>query len=285
MRFLWTFFAGLVFAGFTLVVSAPLWLGTVGVAWLARGELWTTLSGESFFAVRADRGRTAGYLANVSFRTVMVPVVGEPRPRRLLLRVDVRNPDVFAGQGGGQGGGRVRVDAWHLDDASDLHKPALYTVIAPGNGLTVEDDMLMIERGGGRRSIYSSGEGRWLFDADTATAAFAQENERRRFVAVAAADEELPAGSIAVITYATSDAVLRRLLLRADDPTRARILRTAVTLSRPVARHDDSGRGRSVELPLPAGTLRIPMTGDAFDLAHASIPAGLALAEFRPWKN
>ncbi|HSV30154.1 MAG TPA: hypothetical protein VLL76_11375, partial [Candidatus Omnitrophota bacterium] len=115
MRFAWTFYAGLTFAGLTLLISAP-FMGAVALTiWLLRGELWTALSGESLFAVRNEDGRTAGQMVNVGFHTVMVAVPGEPRPRRLLLRLEVRNPDVFADS---RGEGRVRLDAWPLDDAA-----------------------------------------------------------------------------------------------------------------------------------------------------------------------
>lgn len=281
MRFAWTFYAGLAFAGLTLLISAPLWAGIFVAGWVLRGELWTTLSGESLFAVRNEDGRTSGRMINVGFRTIMVAVPGEPRPRRLLLRLEVRNPNVFA-EGGGEG--RVRLDAWPMDDAVDLRKPAMYTVVAPGTGATVDEDgMLVVERGA-RRSAYALASGRWLFDSDTQSARFAHENERQRHVALATADDELPAGAIAVLTYASAQSAVRRLLLTASDPLRARMLRTSVPLTRPVARHEDA-TGRVVELPLPAGLVRIPMVGDDLDLARATVPAGLALTEIRPWRG
>lgn len=280
MRFAWTFFAGLIFAALTMLVSAPLLAGVGLVAWLLRGELWTTLGGESYFAVRDVQGRTAGQMVNVGFRTAKVMMAGEMRPRRLLLRLEVRNPDVFAAE---QRGGRVRLDAWPLDDAGDLKRTALYTVIAPGGVATVEDDGVMVVEKGARRSVYSLADGAWLFDADTPTAHFAIESERTRYVAVSSADDDLPAGAIAILTYASPHKALRRVLLTAADPSRARILRTAVGMTRPVTRLEDGG-GRVVDLPLPAGTLRIPLAGDDLDLRRATVPAGLAVTEVRPWR-
>lgn len=280
MRFAWTFFAGLIFAALTMLVSAPFLAGLGLAAWLLRGEIWTTLAGESFFAVRDVQGRTAGQLVNVSFRTVMVAIPGQLRPRRLLLRLEVRNPDVFAVE---QGVGRVRLDAWSLDDAADLKKQALYTVIAPGRAASVEDDGVLVVEKGTRRSVYALAGGNWLFDADSPTAHFAIATDRNRYVAVSSAEDDLPAGAIAVLTYASAQKTVRRVLLTTTDPTRARILRTAVTLSRPLSRLDDTGM-RVVELPLPAGTLRIPLMGDDLDLKGASLPAGVFMAELKPWR-
>lgn len=280
MRFAWTFYAGLTFAGLTLLISAPLVGGIVLAGWLMRGELWTTLAGESLFAVRNEDGRTAGQMINVGFRTVMVAMPGEPRPRRLLLRLEVRNPDVFANS---RGEGRVRLDAWAMDDAADIKKAALYTIIAPGTVATVDDDgMLVVERGS-RRSAYALSSGAWLFDADAPLTRFAQENERQRYVALAAADDEWPAGSVAVLTFASNQAPLRRLLIGATDPARARMLKLSVPLTRPVARHEDAS-ARVVEVPLAAGLIRIPLAGDDFDLAKATLPAGLKITEIKPWK-
>lgn len=280
MRFLWTFFAGLNFAALTLLVSAPLMVGVVMAAVALRGELWTTFSGESFFAVRDQGGNTSAQMVNVSFRTMMVSLPGEMRPRRLLLRLETRNPDVFHSE---RGQGRVRLDAWHLDDADDLRRLAAYTILTPGNAAHIDEDgLLMVERGG-RRTTYSLATGEFLFDADGPLARFTIGNERSRYVAVAAADDDMPNGIVAVLTYANSHHAVRRLLLTAQDPTRARILRTAVTLSRPVARHEAAGT-RIIDLALPSGTLGIPLSGEDLDLAGALVPEGMSLIELKPWK-
>lgn len=280
MRVLWTFFAGLSFAALTLLVSAPLMVGVVAAGLALRGDLWTTFSGESFFAVRDDTGSTSAQMVNVSFRTIMISMPGEMRPRRLLLRLDVRNPDVFQTE---RGQGRVRLDAWHLDDADDLRNLAAYTILTPGRNASIDEDGMMVVERGGRRSTYSLASGEWLFDADGPVARFTIGSERHRYVAVAAADDDMPLGSVAVLTYASAHQPVRRLLLTAQDATRARILRSAVTLSRPVARHEAAG-ARIVDLALPAGTLGIPLSGDDLDLSGAQIPDGLSLIEIKPWK-
>ncbi|MBC7951157.1 MAG: hypothetical protein H7Z12_04945 [Rhodospirillaceae bacterium] len=53
---------------------------------------------------------------------------------------------------------------------------------------------------------------------------------------------------------------------------------------RPVARMDDASR-RMIDLSLPAGMVRIPVTGDDLDIAKAQVPPGLALVELKPWRG
>lgn len=280
MRLAWTFFAGLAFAGFILLATSPLLVIGVGVsAWAARGQLFNALAGESVFGVRERAGRLEGRSVNVGFRMAMVPVPGEPRPRRLLLRLEVTDSDVFAS---GPAEGRVRLDAWPLDGIEDVKKPALFTIVAPGRAATIEDDGTLVVERGSRRSIYALASGTWLYDAEAAVSSFTLEGERRRIIAVSSAEDDMPAGAVAVVTYATSQKVLKRVLLTASDPTRARLLRSSVGLTRAVARLEDATR-RTLDLPLPAGTVRIPMNGDDLDLARAQVPAGLALAELKPW--
>lgn len=281
MRLAWTFFAGLIFAGFIFLATSPLLAIGVGIgAWAFRGQTFSALAGESVFGVRDHDGRLDGRLVNVNFRVVMVPVAGDPRPRRLLLRLAVTDSDVFAS---GSAAGRVRLDAWPLDGAEDVRKPALYTVVAAGRAASVEDDGTLVVEHGSRRSVYALASGAWLYDTDSAVSSFALEGERRRVIAVSTAEDDMPAGSVAVLTYATNQAVLKRVLVTASDPARARLLRSSVALTRAVARVEDATR-RTLDLPLPAGIVRIPMTGDDLDLAKAQLPVGLGLAELKPWR-
>lgn len=279
MRHAWTFFAGAAFAGFVMLVSLPLWGGLVLAAWLARGELWTMLDGQSHFAVREDGGHMTADVTNVSFHTLSVPVQGEPRHRRLLVRLEVRGGEMFAA---GHSPGRVRLDAWPLGTPADLRQPPLYTIVAPGTDAQLDEEgMLMVSRGT-RRSAYALSTGSWLFDADTPAAVFTGDGDQRRMVALGAAEEDLPPGAIAVVTYASSTKSIRRVLLTASDPTRGRLLRTSVGMTRPVTRLEMDGT-RSLDISLPAGMVRIPIRADDLDLAAASLPVGLSLLELKPW--
>ncbi len=278
MRLMWTFSAGILFAGLVLLASAPLIGGTALMAWLSRGPLWTTMGGQSFFAVRMVDGLMAGRSDNIAFRPLSLVRRGETQPRRLLARLEVTTTE-FAES---SAEGRVRLDVWPLTGPQDLRKPPLYTLVVPGRGAAFDgDSMLSVEHGGGRRSFYGLADGTWLFDSDTPLATFSLD-ERKRFVALAVADDALPDQAVAVLTYASAGRALHRLLLTADDPVRARVLRGTVSMTRPVARLIDADR-RVREVSLPAGIMRIPFVGDDINPAAAQIPAGLRLDEIKPW--
>lgn len=282
MRLVWTFFIGLFFAGFVMLATSPLLVAGLGLtAWVMKGEMFNALEGVSVFGLREKDGRLDGRMVNVYFQTALVMMSGDPRPRRLLLRLEVTNADVFASR---PGEGRVRLDAWPLDAAVDLTKPALYTVIAPGRSALVVDDGTMVVEHGTRRSVYTLANGAWLYDADSAPASFAAEGERRRVVALSTVEEDMPPRTVAVLTYASSQMTLMRVMITADDPTRARLLRSSMAMIRPVARMEDASR-RIIDLSLPAGMVRIPINGDDLDLAKAQVPPGLALVELKPWRE
>lgn len=282
MRLVWTFFIGLFFAGFVMLATSPLLVAGLGLtAWVMKGEMFNALEGVSVFGLREKDGRLDGRMVNVYFQTALVMMSGDPRPRRLLLRLEVTNADVFASR---PGEGRVRLDAWPLDAAVDLTKPALYTVIAPGRSALVVDDGTMVVEHGTRRSVYTLASGAWLYDADSAPASFAAEGERRRVVALSTVEEDMPPRTVAVLTYASSQMTLMRVMITADDPTRARLLRSSMAMIRPVARMEDASR-RIIDLSLPAGMVRIPINGDDLDLAKAQVPPGLALVELKPWRE
>ena len=279
MRLIWTFFAGMLLAVVALAVTAPIVAGVGLITWATRGDMWTVLSGPTYFAVRDDRGRLVGRSVNVTFHPVAVVLPGDPRPQRLLVRLEVDTNEL----GDATGDGRVRLDAWPIEAASDLRKAPVYTVVVPGRNANLDPEgMMVVERGNGRHSAFSLSDGSWLYDADVAVAGFPLDPEHRRFAALAQADDDLPLGAVAVLTLASPQRVIRRLLISADDAGRGRFLRGSVAMTRPVPRLED-GSHRVLEVPLPAGTLRIAFVGDDLDLATAEIPAGLKLTEMKPW--
>lgn len=280
MRLVWTFLIGIAFAALVAAISSPLLVAGVGVAaWLKRGHVFSALDGESVFGIREVDGRLDGRMVNVSFQTMHVSMPSDPRPRRMLLRLEVTNADVFSSR---PGEGRVRLDAWPLDSVHDVSGPAMYTVVAPGRAATVSEDGTMTVEHGSRRSVYALAGGQWLYDWESLPATYATEGERRRVVALAAVEEDMPQRAIAVLTLASAQAVLKRVLIVADDPTRARLLRSSISMIRPVPRFEDANR-RTIDLSLPAGTMRIPVAGDDLDLNAAQVPQGLRLLELKPW--
>jgi hypothetical protein len=278
MRKLWAFYAGIIVAAVVTLFTMPIVAGVAVLMALTGGHHQkATLMGGSSFAVHDDQGRMVVRLVNRSFNTVSVMMHGEPRPRRMLLRQEVAVPDAL-----GRAEGRVRVDAWLLDSAGDLNKPPLYSMLANGTALHLGDDGLMWVDRAGRRSAYGLADGLWMFDTDGPVVTLSPDGEARRIAAVAAAEDDMPTRSVAVIAYATQTRTLRRVMLAADDPFRARALRAAATGMRLVLRHDDRG-GRVLELPLAAGIVRLPVKADDLDLAAATVPAGLKLVPFEPW--
>lgn len=280
MRFVWTFLIGIAFAAFVMAVSSPLLMAGIGtVAWIAKNNAFSALSGESVFGVRERDGRLDGRMINVSFQTMHVVMPGDPRPRRLLLRLEVTNADVFASR---PGEGRVRLDVWPLDGIDDVRGPSLYTIVAPGRSAAFGEDGTLVVEHSNRRGVYALSSGQWLYDWEAPPATFTAEGERRRVVALASVEEDMPPRAIAVLTLATAQTVLKRVMIVADDPTRARLLRSTIGMIRPVPRMDDSTR-RTIDLSLPAGTMRIPVTGDDLDIAAAQVPQGLGVVELKSW--
>lgn len=277
MRLLSSFFAGAAFAGLALVVCAPVLGGWALVSWLSRGDLWTTLSGQSYFAGRDVNGEFAGRTVNVEFHPLSLRAADSPR--RLLIRTEVSTADFASGSAEG----RVRFDAWALTGTADLRKPPLYTVVAPGRAAILDPEgMLVVTRIGGRRSYYSLAGGHWIFDSDAPLATLADDGSAIRFAALAAADDGMSSGAVAVLTYASAQRPIRRLVLIADDPIRARFVRGALAMTRPVFGGDGNG-ARSIEIRLSAGLVHVPLREDDLDVAGADVPAGFQLAEIKPW--
>jgi hypothetical protein len=282
MRLAWTFVAGLFFAGFVLLTTSPIFAIGVGVGWWAkRAELFNVLAGESLFGLRRADGQMQGRMVNVSFHTALVPIPGEPRPRRLLLRLDVINVDVFSTS---RAEGLIRLDAWPLEAPEDLKQQPLYTIVAAGRAAIIEDDTTLVVERQTKRSVYSLGDGNWLYDADSPVAHFTLDGDRKRVVALSGMEDDMPANTVAVLTYAASQSVIKRVMVTAQDPTRARLLRSSVPLIRPLVRLDNATQ-RTIDLPLTAGIVRIPVIDDGLDLAKAQVPIGLNLVALTPWTS
>lgn len=280
MRKFWAFFAGMFFGGAVLLWTAPLVVVAVALAvMLGRTDLFSAFSGESVFGVRDQGGRLQGRLVNTTFQTIQVAAADGQRPRRLVVRLDVRDADVFSDHGRGQ----VRLDAWPVEAARDLMAPPLYTIQADGRSASVGDDGMLTVQHGQRVSAFALADGRWLADSDGPFLTLTVEGERKRLVAVAAAADDDPPGAIAVITYASPQAVMQRFLLGADDTARAVGLRSALAPARLSPRAGD-GAHHILDVVSPAGMVHVPLAGDRLDGGQASLPAGMTLTEVKPWR-
>ncbi|WP_245651334.1 hypothetical protein [Paramagnetospirillum marisnigri] len=241
----------------------------------ARGGDAVAMTGASGFSIRDESGRYVTTMNNTNFSILSVPLVGEPRPRRILARLQVRL--------GEDGEGQAVLDAWPMAGPSDFRKGTAYTIRSPANAAYLGDDSLFWTERAGRKTAYSLSDGARLFDADLPLLQFVFEPELRRMAAVAVAEDEFTARGVAVISYAAPGRVLRRVVLVADDTFRANTLRATITATRLVSFTDDALGGRVIDLPLAAGSVRIPVTPQDMDLSRAKLPAGLRLVPIQPW--
>ena len=278
MRSTWPFVAGIIVAGLVTVFTLPILVAT-GIGMMVLGSMGhedAVLQGGSSFALRDDHGRYSSRLINTTYTILSVPMVGEPRPRRLLVR-----QRIVVGE---EGEGLARLDAWPMGAPAELRKAPLYTIRAPASSAVIGDDLLFWVEQGRRRTAYSLADGSRLFDADLPLALFTFEPEARRMAALSVADEEFSGrGGVAVITYAAPGRILRRVVLVATDPMRGNMIRATLSSTRLVSFTDDALGGRVIELPLAAGSVRVPVGLNDLDLARAVLPPGLKLVPLRQW--
>ncbi|MBI3446501.1 MAG: hypothetical protein HY055_14375 [Magnetospirillum sp.] len=278
MRSTWPFIAGIIIAALVTVFTLPIFAAT-GILMMVAGSIGrneATLAGGSSISMRDDHGRITSRLLNTTYTVLAVPITGEPRPRRTLLRQQVLIGD--------DGEGSASLAAWQMGSPGELRKPPIYAIRVKAHSASLGDDFMFWTEKGGRRTAYSLASGDWLFDADLPVVPFVFEPEARRLAALAQADEEYSAkGGVAVITYAAPGRVLRRVVLLADDSIRASMLRATLSATKLVTYTDDALGGRVVELPLGSGAVRIPVGLNDLDLRRAVLPAGLRLIVLQPW--
>lgn len=278
MRSTWPFVAGAIFAGlvtlFTLPITVATGLVMKAAATFGRDE--ATLGGGSAFTIRDDKGRITSKLLNTTYSVVSVPITGEPRPRRTLLRLRVALGD--------DGDGFASLSAWQMGAPSELRRAPLYYLSLPAHAASLGDDFLFWVEKDGRRTAYSLANGDWLFDADLPLATFAFDPDVKRMAALSQADEEYASrGGVAVFTYAAPGRVIRRAVLVADDPVRASMLRATLSATRLVTYTDEVLGGRVIELPLGSGAVRIPVGPNDMDLRRAVLPGGMRLVPIQIW--
>jgi hypothetical protein len=278
MRSTWPFIAGAIFAGLVTLFTLPIAVAT-GLVMKAVGSLGgaeATLAGGSAFTIRDDKGRITSKLVNTTYSVVSVPITGEPRPRRTLLRQRLALGD--------DGEGFASLSAWLTGAPSELRKAPLFHISVPAHAASLGDDFLFWTEKGGRRTAYSLASGDWLFDADLPLAVFAFDPDIKRMAALSQADEEYASrGGVAVFTYAAPGRVIRRVVLVADDQMRAGMLRATLSATRLVTYTDDSMGGRLIELPLGSGAVRIPVGANDMDLRRAVLPSGMRLVALQSW--
>jgi hypothetical protein len=204
----------------------------------------------------------------------------------------------------------VTVDAWPLG-ADPAAKP-LYTVSAAGVRAAVLDNaMLVVDRGTEDVewwSIHALGTGSPLFDTFVPLLRFSlsADVQTPRYVGFDvppddATDERLrDPNVVGVLAYASGERVIRQLLVTCSDPERAALLRSYWDTTRELSVTGPgtaADPGASLALSLawksygptapesPASapdTASIGIENDDLDVAHAQLPACIALA---PWSR
>ena len=179
----------------------------------------------------------------------------------------------------------VSLDAWPV--SRDPRQPPLYSLAVSGTeGHPVDNALFLISRGLEETdwwSVYQLGNGRHLFDTHVPLLTFSisRETLTNRYVGLEippddTADAHLKKPNvIGVLSYASEDRVLGRVLITCDDPKQAQLMRSYADTTRAIAwSGGDLRLSFSDNYPSPGRvlTLLIPVRHDGLDLQHAQLP-------------
>jgi hypothetical protein len=180
------------------------------------------------------------------------------------------------------------VAAWPLG-AAFTQKPVYSITVYGTDPKTLNNEVLVMSRGQEDVewwSIYKLGTGEHLFDTDVPLVQFPAKSDENvlRYVGIEVppddtVDTRLKAPNVVgVLTYASSDKVIREALLTADSPQNARLLRSFEDSMHTV----EFTNGRIVlsisrNTPPRASTVSIavPVDGDDLNLTRSQLPAGI----------
>ena len=189
-------------------------------------------------------------------------------------------------------------EAWKL--GTDLKQKPLYSVTVTGTeSRTVENELFVVSRGLEEVewwSVYRLADGGHLFDTYVPLLKFS--TSRREMILRYAGLEVPPDDSkdarfndrhvVGVISYASSEKVIREGLITCDDPKLAVLLRSYADETRTLTQ---TGAVKSQNLriafsqnfPSPLATIAvlIPIVGDDLDFAHATLPPRMHVAEWK----
>ena len=246
-------------------------------------------------------------IRNVSYEVTGTDVPGMARDERLVLRKTTHSKETMGDIGIDA---TILLEAWRFGD--DLGQKPRYAISVPGTDGHPMDDAIFIASRGLEEvdwwSVYRLGTGQHLFDTYVPLVSF---SISKQFLTTRYIGLEVPADEIsdtrlkqptvvAVITYASSDRVLREVLLTCDDTEQAALLRSYTDATRSVSMVEGesvaaTGKSRprepsrtlklsfSQNYPSPSETKQvlIPVQGDDLDLAHAQLPARMHVSAWR----
>jgi hypothetical protein len=190
-------------------------------------------------------------------------------------------------------------EAWTV--GTDLKQKPLYSVTLTGTeSRTVENELFVVSRGLEEVewwSVYRLENGAHLFDTYVPLLKF---STSRKETIMRYAGFEVPPDDtkdarlndrhvVGVLSYASAEKVFRQALITCEDPKLALLLRSYADETRALTQ---TGAFKSQNLrvafsqnfPAPPATIvvLVPIAGDDLDLAHATLPPRVHIAEWKP---
>lgn len=230
-------------------------------------------------------------IRNVTYQVSGQGVPGLPPMQRLLLRVSTRNHQVIDEIGTRA---TVTLEAWPL--GTDPKQKPVYSSTITGSGAEIADNAVWIVSRGLEEvewwTVLKLASTQRLFDTYVPLVKFSisRETLTQRYAGLEVPpddtrDARLKEPHVAgVLEYASGDDLIREALITADDPMRARLLRSYADSARTlIGSADGLTLFISQNFPSPPDTLTItvPIVKDDLDLAHAKLPPGLHIAAFK----
>jgi hypothetical protein len=230
-------------------------------------------------------------IQNVTYEVVGPGIIGRPKDEMLVLRKTTNSKQVVDEVGVAA---NTTVEAWPL--GQDLKSMPVYTITTTGRDpLTMHGEIVVISRGLEDVewwSVYKMGSGEHLLDtyAPIAAASINRELRTMRYVGLEvppddATDARFKANNIVgVLTYASSERVLREALITNEDAKAAQMMRSYFDSMRTVD-FDGSRIRISITENYPstpkAVTIEVPVTEDDLDLTGSKTPTGIHIAAWQ----
>ncbi len=239
------------------------------------------------YGVKKDGQQTVD-ISNVAYEVTGSGVPGRPQNERLLLRSTTRTKQVVDDIGMEA---LTTVEAWPL--GVDPKQKPLYSLKVNGVDSKTRDNALLVVLRGLEDtqwwSVCKLGTGERLFDTYVPLLSF---SIRRDILTMRYAGFDVPASEkdphlVGVLTYASSERVLREVLITSDDVKQAQMLRSFADASRSLTLVETPAKALTISIsqnyPSAPATvaLTIPISRDDLDLAHARMPAHLHMKIFK----
>jgi len=239
---------------------------------------------------QADSSKTIE-VQNVTYEVIGPGIAGRPDDQRLVLRKTTNTKQVVDEVGMKA---NTTIEAWPL--GTDLKSKSVYAISTEGTDpVTRHGEIVAILRGLEDVqwwSVYTLGTGQHLFDTHVpvAESSISREVRTMRYVGLEVppddvTDSRLKAPNVVgVLIYASSERVLREVLITNEAVKAARIMRSYFDSMRTVE-FDGSRIRISITEGNPStpktATIEVPVTGDDLDLKRTKKSAGIQLASWQ----